>query len=151
MSETDELLKRLIETNRAIDEATDNMNKDEPYYLDLVGELAQNEELIYKLTNKIDMREQLINEILSLASDELTEREDFIALAKESTEQLKERLNNIKQYFISDIHEKIEQQISEIVQNNCKSGDVSPSQTLQLEQLTNKLADLIAQIVVQNQ
>jgi hypothetical protein len=50
-----------------------------------------------------------------------------------------------KQKLLCDINEKIEQQ------NNCKSGDISPIQSIRLEEYTNKLADLVAQIVVQNQ
>ena len=46
---------------------------------------------------------------------------------------------------------EINEKISEIIEDNCESGDISPSQTLQLEELTNKLAELIAEIVTQNQ
>lgn len=56
-----------------------------------------------------------------------------------------------KQNLTCEIKEKIERQISEIIQENCKSGDVSLSQTLKLEEYTNKLADLVAEIVVNNQ
>ena len=49
-----------------------------------------------------------------------------------------------------NINEEIEQQISEIVQENCKSGDISPSQSIKLEEYTNKLAEIVAEIVVKN-
>ena len=49
-----------------------------------------------------------------------------------------------------DINEQIEQSINEIVQENCKSGDISPSQSIKLEEYTNKLAEIVAEIVVKN-
>jgi len=56
-----------------------------------------------------------------------------------------------KEQFFCNINEQIEQQISEIVQDHCESGDISPSQSIKLEEYTNKLAEIVAEIVVQNQ
>lgn len=50
-----------------------------------------------------------------------------------------------------NIIEKIQLQINEIVQQNCLSGDITPFQTTQLEEYTEKLAVVIAQVVRQNQ
>ncbi len=49
-----------------------------------------------------------------------------------------------------DTIEKIQEQINEIVQENCKSGDITPQQTIELETLTEKLSETVTQIVIQN-
>jgi len=49
-----------------------------------------------------------------------------------------------------DTIEKIQEQINEIVQENCKSGDITPKQTIELETLTEKLSETVTQIVIQN-
>ena len=49
-----------------------------------------------------------------------------------------------------NIIEKIQLQIDEIVQQNCLSGDITPSQTILLEEYTEKLAVIVAQVVRQN-
>ena len=46
--------------------------------------------------------------------------------------------------------ESIQLQIDEVIMANCLSGDITPLQTINLEDLTEKLASLITDIVLQN-
>ena len=57
---------------------------------------------------------------------------------------------NKEQFFCGAMH-RIEQSINEMIQDNCESGDISPSQSIKLEEYTNKLAEIVAEIVVKNQ
>jgi hypothetical protein len=68
----------------------------------------------------------------------------------EEVDQLIWMYINKDKYIVGMMH-RIEQSISEMIQDNCSSGDVSPSEMERLEEYTNKLADLVAEIVVQNQ
>jgi len=56
-----------------------------------------------------------------------------------------------REHLLCEINNKLEQQISEIVQENCESGDVSPYEADKLEEYINKLSELVEQIVINNQ
>ena len=49
-----------------------------------------------------------------------------------------------------DTIEKIQSQINEIIQDNCKSGDITPPQTIYMEKLTDDLSELVTEVVMQN-
>lgn len=46
--------------------------------------------------------------------------------------------------------EAIQLQIDEVVQANCLSGDITPNQLVNLESLTEQLATLVTEVVLQN-
>ncbi len=54
--------------------------------------------LIYK-SNEMSTREKLVDAIIDLAGDEFQSRHDLIQLAKETEEQLVERLVHIAHYY----------------------------------------------------
>ena len=49
-----------------------------------------------------------------------------------------------------DTIEKIQEQINEIIQENCKSGDITPQQTIEMEKLTDNLSKVVTEVVMQN-
>ena len=57
----------------------------------------------HKQLNKNKMREKLINLILSYTQDGF-EASDIIEMAKESEEQLLDRLGDILEYYVNEYH-----------------------------------------------
>ena len=80
-------------------------------------------------------------------------RLDHNLIRYEQLEQIDKLIWNYaeREVLINESTYRINQTIDEMVQENADSGNVSPSQSIELDQLTNKLSELVAEIVVQNQ
>lgn len=94
-------------------------------------------------------------------------KDNYLANDKELTDFILPKINWNRQCEIEEIDrliwkkiqleqlkldtiEKIQSQINEIIQDNCKSGDITPQQTIEMEKLTDDLSELVTEVVMQN-
>jgi len=49
-----------------------------------------------------------------------------------------------------EITERIQLQIDEIIQENCKSGDTTPRQIIDLDNSIKNISEIIAEIIAEN-